>query len=138
MPFLAEPVDHVGEGLFVGTTDGLSGRGTDRGIHPHIERLVAAEAEASCRIELQRRDPQIRKNSVHFTNPVRIEYRRDPPVVRVHEIDLPGRAAGKPLARNSHSRGIAIEPNQPCRTRLEYRCRMAAQANGAVDKHAPS
>ena len=55
VPFLTEPVDHVRQRPLVRVAYGL-GRGRSlRRVHPHVERFVAAEAEASSRrIELHR------------------------------------------------------------------------------------
>jgi hypothetical protein len=86
--FFAVLEDHVGEILLVHVGQQVGGRRALRLIHPHVQRLVAPEAEpAPFRVELQGRHPQVRQHAVDEIQAPRIEDRAELAVIRVHELD---------------------------------------------------
>ena len=82
---------------------------TRRVIHPHVERLVALEAEAAARlVELHRRHAEIRQRAVDRSSTPRASSTSSTiAVVRVHELDAIGhtaRASSRAMASASRSR----------------------------------
>ena len=103
-------------------------------VHPHVERLVALEAEAAARrVELHRRDAEIGERAVDVIDLPAVEHLVDGAVVGVDQLDAiaPGRQR---LAGARQRVEIAIEADDARRAGLEQRARVAAEADGAVDE----
>src|SRR5206468_8152432 len=67
--------DGIGELAFGGPCDQIRSRLAAAAVHAHVERLVALKAEAAARrLELHRRDPQIRQRAVDVRNLLSIEH----------------------------------------------------------------
>ena len=108
-----------------------------RAIHPHVERLVALEAESAARfVELHRRDAEIGERAVDERDAAAVEHvverrgsRRGPA-----RRDRPRRDS---VARAQRQRvAIAIEADEPRRARFEQRARVAAEAHRTIDEDA--
>ena len=134
MTLLAEPIDHVRERALVGFGDGLGSGEARRGIHPHVESLIAPEAEpAARRVQLHRRDAQVREHAVDGRDATRIKNSCDVAKIAVHELD-PVSKRHERLTGQVERRSIAIDADQPRRPGFEQHPRMAAEADRAVDE----
>ena len=84
LPLLAELEDHVGQRRLLDRGQPLGRRRSLRLVHPHVERLVAPEAEAAAvGVELQRRDAEVGQHAGHRADAVPVEHRVEVAVVGV-------------------------------------------------------
>ncbi len=135
MALLAEFVNQIRQRPLVNLAESLGGRGPGRRIHPHVERIVLAEAEPPPRfVQLHRRPPEVHQQPVDRRHAALVEHRLKPPVVRVHDLDAAAEFAQR-VPRRGHGRRIAIKPDQPRGAAREQRPRVAPEADSAVDKH---
>ena len=105
-------------------------------VHPHVERLVALEAEAAARrVELHRRDAEIGERAVDDGDAAAVEHVVERAIVGVHELDAIAPRRQR-LARAGERVEVAIEADEPRRAGFEQRARVAAEADGAVDEEA--
>ena len=139
-PFLAEPVDHVGQLGFLDISEQLCGAGSAALIHPHVQRFVPAETEAApFGVELHRRHAEVGQNAINAAidaarglgdSPL-VEYAIQVAVIGVHQLDAIAES-GERLPREREGLRIAIEREHACRPSLEQGAAMAAETHGAV------
>ena len=133
---LAEPVDRVRDLCLFRAAQQLRGGRARCRVHPHVERVFALEAEpAPFGFELIRRHAHVGQRAVDAIDPAGLQYRRDRPIIRVHElhaIAVPAQRLGGDAQRGR----IAIEPDHLRRSGFEQRERVPAHAHGAIDEHA--
>src|SRR5207302_392080 len=83
---LAELVEDVGDLRLVCSAQELGGRLAARGVEPHVEWLVAAEAEAApARVELPRGDAEIHHDAVDRPEGLALDDGDDVAEARVHD-----------------------------------------------------
>ena len=136
MPLLAVLVDDVGQLALADLAQAI-GRGRPlAAVHPHVERGVAAEAEAALdRVELHRRHAEIGEHAVDGGDAARVEHGAEITIVGVR--DVHAIAVGvEPLTRHGNGLRVAIDGDHARRPALEQRLRVPAQSQGAVHEHA--
>ena len=138
IPFFAVLEDHVGERLLVGGRNQVGCGRSLRAVHPHVQRIVAPEAEAAAfSFELHRGHTQIRQRSVDAGNATLVEHARQVAIIRVHQLHAVTEP-GERFRRNPQRLRVAIESEDARRSGLEQRSRVAAQAHGAIDEQPAS
>jgi hypothetical protein len=77
--------DHVRQVRFRHMCEQVGGRFTSRRIHAHVERFVAAKAEAaSVSLQLHRRHAQISEHACHLADTTGVEHGSQMSIVGVH------------------------------------------------------
>jgi hypothetical protein len=136
IPLLAVLKNHVGQVFFSGRSEKIGRRRSLRLVHPHIQRLVASEAEpAAFGVELHRRHAQVRQTTGYGIDAAGLQHRRQVAEVGVHQfhLRLPCRER---FGCDRQGCGIAIEAKHPRRTTGQQRARMSTQADRAVHEQA--
>ena len=115
------------------------GRGRPAGlIHPHVERLVAPEAEpAALGVELHRGHAEVGQGAGHLGRALRVEHGVEVAVVGMgqpHAIAI----GGQRLGRHGERLGVAVDADHLVGAALEERPRVPAEAHGAVHVRAPA
>ena len=107
-------------------------------IHPHVERLVAAEAEpATLGVELHRGNAEVGQGAGHLGRAVRVEHRVEVAVVGVgqpHAIAI----CGQRLGGHGERLRVAVDADHLVGAALEEGPRMPTETHGAVHVRAPS
>ena len=128
----AELEDDVRQLAFVDVAQNVGGRRPLRAIHPHVQGLVAPEAEAApCLLELHRRHAKVGERAVNRIDAAPGEDGRCVAVVRVDELDAIGKGRER-LGRTRERLAIPIEADEPRHPGTQKRRRMAAVADGTV------
>jgi hypothetical protein len=134
---LAVPVDHVRQVLFRHLGQQARGRRSLAAVHPHVQRLVPAEAEApALDVELHRRHPEIGNGTVHARVSAGIEHTPDIAVVGVHELETIAERL-QPRASLRQRLAVPVEAEHPGRTCLEERTRVPTEPDRAVHDRGP-
>ena len=123
---LAELEDHVRPAPSSSTSRQQIGRGRPAAtVHAHVERLVAAEAEAApVGVELHRRHAEIGERAGDRVDAARVEHRGEIAIVRVHELDAIAERRERSRARSRRASRVAIEPDARASRRASSSARL--------------
>jgi hypothetical protein len=138
-PFFAEAPDQVRQLAFGELVDQLRRGHRVVGVHPHVERALAAEAESAGGIvELDGRDAKVEEHGVDPLEPMGAG-----DVVEVAEVAPNDRGRGFELAQPSsapcHGRRVTVDGEQAAAglDRFQQQPGVPAGAQGAVDDDGP-
>jgi hypothetical protein len=135
--FVAQRPQDAGQLALAGLVDQVGGPQGPRGVHPHVERALAPEAEAALgAIELRRAHAQVEQGAAGLGVPEFVEHRRqavEPGVAQGHPVTETAQA----LARGGQGVGVLVEADDhQVRVGLEQRLGVAAPAHRGVDDDA--
>ena len=135
-PLFAVLKNRVGELAFTRPGHQIGGGVAAAPVHPHVERLVALEAESAARrVELHRRHAEIGERAVDDGNAEAIEHGVEGTEVGVHEID-PFAPRRQRLARAVERVEIAVESDDPGGAGRQQRAGVPAEAHRTIDEDA--
>jgi hypothetical protein len=124
--------NQVRELLLADLIEQISGRRPLRLIHPHVERLVATEAEtAAFAVELHGRHAEVRKRTVDTGHTTIVENAPKLTVVGMHQLDAIAKSL-EPLAGNLQRLGVTVQAEQLRSARFEENARMPAEPDGTI------
>ena len=132
--FLAVFEDHVGQVLLVHMSNQVRCRLPLRPIHPHVERLVATETEATAlAVELHRGNAEIGQRPRNSVDASGVQHFFELSIIRVHQLDAITHGCER-RTRDRQCLGVAIQPEDARRAGIDQRTCVTAEPDRAIDE----